>query len=54
VTTIGTNDLTPGHYERAEALAEAGDGDARREALAIFEELGAVRAAERLQGRRPT
>jgi tetratricopeptide (TPR) repeat protein len=36
-------------YERAEALAQAGDGEARREALAVFEQLGATRAAARLR-----
>ena len=38
-------------YERAEALAEAGDDDARHEALAVFEQLGAARAVARLRGR---
>ncbi|HEX2102726.1 MAG TPA: AAA family ATPase, partial [Solirubrobacteraceae bacterium] len=38
-------------YERAEALCDADDDAPRLEALAVFDELGAVRAASRLRRR---
>ena len=38
-------------YERAEALSEADDDDARLEALAAFDEFGAARAASHLRRR---
>jgi DNA-binding CsgD family transcriptional regulator/tetratricopeptide (TPR) repeat protein len=38
-------------YERAEALCDGGDDAARLEALAVFDELGAVRAASGLRRR---
>ena len=38
-------------YERAEALCEADDEDARLEALAVFDEFGAARAAAHLRRR---
>ena len=38
-------------YERAEALADADDEDARLEALRVFDDLGAARAASRLRRR---